>query len=91
MHTFTIMLTTTVLVLAAPRPALAQCNTAPITRVGAASGDPEKDTVGFRCASAGLEGISSIVIAPLELQEVGASTGESEKDTLGYAHRIGAQ
>ncbi len=91
MHTFTLMLTTIVLVLTAPGPALARCNTAQITQVGAASGDPEKDTFGLRCASADLEGSNPAGIAPGELQEVGASTGESEKDTLGYAHTIGAQ
>ena len=91
MHTFSVMLTTTVLVLAAPGPALARCNSDQTTQVEPASGDPEKDTFGRRCASADLEGSNSFVIAPRELQKVGASTGESEKDTLGYAHRIGAQ
>jgi hypothetical protein len=91
MHTFSVMLTTTVLVLTAPGPALARCNSDQTTHVGPASGDPEKDTFGRRCASADLEGSNSFVIAPRELQKVGASTGESEKDTLGYAHRIGAQ
>ena len=62
------------------------------TAIGATTGNPEKDTVGFACSGSGSERAGGTV-APGQhsIVQIGNVTGNPEKDTFGYAQAPAAQ
>ncbi|MGX7708990.1 hypothetical protein [Methylobacterium sp. Gmos1] len=72
-------------------PAAARCPLYLPMRVGATTGNPEKDTVGLFCAQPEAALPAAPRTGSRPLMHVGASMGEAEKDTMGFASSSGME
>jgi len=85
MRTFTTVLAGTALLLMGLGPAFASCASTQVQQVGAPTGDPEKDTLGFDCTIGEVEQTGSLSRKTGgQILQVSTSMGDTEKDTLGY-------
>ena len=80
------MVATAALFLCGGYPAIASCGPAQqLVQMGAATGEPEKDTFGLICSSDDVEQpISIFGRSRARATMIGISTGDAEKDTFAY-------
>ncbi|SFU34560.1 hypothetical protein SAMN02799631_00262 [Methylobacterium sp. 174MFSha1.1] len=72
-------------------PAVARCPLYLPMRVGPATGNPEKDTVGLFCAQPEAALPAAARVGSRPVMNVGASMGDAEKDTMGFASSSGME
>ncbi|HEY8564686.1 MAG TPA: hypothetical protein VIL65_04240 [Beijerinckiaceae bacterium] len=84
MHVVT-LITSVTLVFVLAGSVLADCSGVP-EPIGAASGTPEKDTVGLACVADAADTTASVRRAPAgPITRIGDATPDSEKQTFGLA------